>query len=89
MGKHRINSNLFFYDKLEVTDKLYIEKAHHVRRKEGVKFNTNNTPRTIVAKFLDYKEKEEVIRRRYILRDTTYLVREDFSKETVEIYKKL
>ena len=66
-----------------------MKKAHRVRRREGVKFNSTNTPRTIVTKFLDYKEKEEVMRRRYKLKDTTYSVREDFSKETVEIRKKL
>ena len=79
----------FLYDELEITDELYIERAHSVRRRKDVKFNSNNTPRTIVAKFLDYKEKEEVMRRRYKLKDTTYSVREDFSKETVEIRKKL
>ena len=79
----------FLYDELEITDELYIERAHRVRRRKDVKFNSNNTPRTIVAKFLDYKEKEEVMRRRYKLKDTTYSVREDFSKETVEIRKKL
>ena len=79
----------FLYDELEITDELYIEKAHRVARREGVKFNSSNTPRTIVAKVLDYKEKEDVMRRRYKLKETTYLVREDFSKETVEIRKKL
>ena len=67
----------------------YIERAQCVRRRKDVKFNSNNTPITIVAKFLDYKEKEEVMRRRYKLKETTYSVREDFSKETVEIRKKL
>ena len=51
----------FLYDELEITDELYIERAHPVRRREDVKFNSNNTPRTIAAKFLDYKEKEEVM----------------------------
>ena len=85
--KNKLGS--FLYDKLEITVELYIERAHRVRRRKDVKFNSNNTPRTIVAKFLDYKEKEEVMRRRYKLKDTTYSVREDFSKETVEIRKKL
>ena len=79
----------FLYDELEITDELYMERAHPVRRREDVKFNSNNTPRTIAAKFLDYKEKQEVMQRRYKLKDTTYSVREDFSKETVEIRKKL
>ena len=73
----------FLYDELEITDELYIERARRVQ------FNSNSAPRTIVAEFLDYKEKEEVMRRRYKLKDTTYLVREDFSKETVEMRKKL
>ena len=85
----RINQDLFLYDELEITDELYIERAQRVRRTEDVKFNSSNTLRTIVAKFLDYKEKGEVMRRRYKLTDTTYSVREDFSKETVEIRKKL
>ena len=61
------------YGELEITDELYIERAHRVRRRESVKFNSNNTPRTIVATFLDYTEKEEVMGRRYKLKDTTYL----------------
>ena len=72
------------YDELEITDELYIERADRVRRREGVRFNSSNTPRTIAAKLLDYKEKEEVMRRRYKLKDTMYSVREDFFKETVE-----
>ena len=77
------------YDKLEITDELYTERADRIRRREGVRFNSSNSPRTIAAKLLDYKEKEEVMRRRYKLKDTTYLVREDFPKETVEMRKKL
>ena len=72
------------YDELEITDELYIERADRVRRREGVRFNSSNTPRTIAAKLLDYKEKEEVMRRRYKLKDTMYSVREDLFKETVE-----
>ena len=47
----------FLYIKLEITDELYIERAHRVRRKGSAKCNSNNTPKTIVARFLDYKEK--------------------------------
>ena len=72
------------YDELEITDELYIERADRVRRREGVRFNSSNTPRTIAAKLLDYKEKEEVMRRRYKLKGTMYWVREDLFKETVE-----
>ena len=48
----------FLYNELEITDELFIEKAHRVKRKESVKSNNNTTPRTIVAKLLDYKEKK-------------------------------
>ena len=72
------------YDELEITDELYIERADRVRRREGVRFNSSNTPRTIAAKLLDYKEKEEVMRRRCKLKGTMYSVREDLFKETVE-----
>ena len=54
----------FLCDELEITDELYIERARHVRRREGVNADSNNTPRTIVAKLLDYKEKEEIMRRK-------------------------
>ena len=74
----------FLYDELEITDELYTERADRVRRREGVRFNSSNTPRTIAAKLLDYKEKEEVMRRRYKLKGTMYSVREDLFKETVE-----
>ena len=43
-----------------------METADHVRRRGSVKSNNNNNNnnnslRTIAAKFLDYKEKEEII----------------------------
>ena len=41
----------FLYDELEITDELYIERAHHVRRREGVKFNSNNTSRKSLLSF--------------------------------------
>ena len=44
---------------------------------------------TNVAKLLGYKEKKEIRLRPFKLKDKTYLFREDFSKETVEIRKKL
>ena len=75
-----------FFDELEITDELYIERLHHVRRR-SVNANSNNIPRTIIVMLLEYKEKEEIIWRGYNIFLTTYSVREDFSKETVEIRK--
>ena len=37
----------FLYDELEITDKLYIERAHRVKRREGVLANSNNIPKII------------------------------------------
>ena len=76
----------FLHNELEITDELYIERAYRVRRRENIKSISYNTPRTIVGKLLDFKEKEEIMRQRYKLKDS---VRENFSKETVEIRKKL
>ena len=53
--KNKLRS--FSYNELEITDELYIERTDHDRRRESVKSNSNNTPRTIVAKLLDYKKK--------------------------------
>ena len=66
----------FLHNELEITDELYIERAYRVRRRENVKSISYNTPRTIVGKLLDFKEKEEIMRQRYKLKDS---VRENFS----------
>ena len=67
----------------------FIKTAYRVRKREGVNANHINILRTISAKFLDYKEKEEIIRRCYKFKDTGYSVRGHFCKEIVEIPKKL
>ena len=53
------------YDELEIADELYRERAYRVRRKQEVTANCSNTPRLIVARLLDYKGNEEIMRRRY------------------------
>ena len=49
----------FLYDELGITEELYIERAHCVRRNQSSKEASNDLakPRTIIAKLLDYKEK--------------------------------
>ena len=39
----------------------------------------------IFARLLGYEEKEEIMRQRYKLKDTTYSVRGDFSEETEKV----
>ena len=46
----------FLYDKLEIIDKIYLERALRVRRRKIANANSNNIPRAIAAKLLDYKK---------------------------------
>ena len=39
----------------------FIERAHLIRRRESVNFNSNKIVRTIAGKLLDYKEIEEIM----------------------------
>ena len=54
----------FLYDELDITEELYIERAHHVARNQSNKEASDDLakPRTIIAKLLDYKEKEEIMK---------------------------
>ena len=79
------------YDELDITEELYIERAHRVARNQSSKETSNDLvkPRTIIAKLLDYKEKKEIMKRAFKLKDTGFSIREDYSKETISIRKKL
>ena len=54
----------FLYDELDITEELYIERAHHVAQNQSSKETSNGLakPRTIIAKLLDYKEKGEIMK---------------------------
>jgi len=69
-------------NKLNVQD-VVIERAHRVGRQK------NAEPRPIVLKLLSYKDKELVLEKRKLLKDTSCYVSEDFSKETFEIRRRL
>ena len=43
----------------------------------------------IIAKLLDNKEKEEIMNQAFKLKDTGFYIREDYSKETISVRKKL
>ena len=79
------------YDELEIKENLCIERAHLVARKQinGETLNDTLKTRTIVAKILDHKEKEEIMKRAFKLRDSDFYMREDYSKETILICKNL
>ena len=84
-------SRKILYSELDITGELYIERAHRVARNQSSKEASNDLakPRTIIAKLLDYKEKEEIMKRAFKLKDTGFYIREDYSKETISIRKKL
>ena len=46
----------FLYDELDITEELYIERAHRAARNQSSKEASNDLakPRTIIAKLLDY-----------------------------------
>ena len=81
----------FLYDELDITEELYIEWAHHVTRNQSNKEASDDLakPRTIIAKLLDYKEKEEIMKQAFKLKDTGFYIKDDYSKETISIHKKL
>ena len=59
------------------------ERAHRV----GNKSNERNAPRTIVAKFFSYKDKQAILSVAKKLKGKDIYINEDCSKETLEIRK--
>ena len=73
-------------NRLRITKDVIIERAH----RGGSKQNKNgDKPRTIFAKLLNYRDKEEILKNANKLKDTGIYINEDFSKETTEIRKEL
>ena len=64
----------FLYDELDITEELYIERAHRVARNQSSKEASNDfaKQRTIIAKLLDYKETVEIMKRIFKLKDTGF-----------------
>ena len=60
-------------------DNIEIERAHRV----GKKRPTSDKPRTIVAKFLNYKHRGMVLNERRKLKGSNLIIREDFSDRVV------
>ena len=51
--------------------------------------NNTNRPRTIVVKFLQYKEKTKILKSANILKGQNIFMNNDFSKVTSELRKRL
>lgn len=66
-------------ENLQLNENIIIERAHRVgKRKEDGKC------RSIVAKFLNYKDKEEIMKNGKKLKNTGIYINEDFSDETMK-----
>lgn len=74
--------NELVMNKLGLTN-VEIERAHRTGSKTGAK------PRTVIVKFLRYKDKEEILKNGCKLKGTQTFIREDFSYETRQIRKEL
>ena len=60
-------------------ENILIERAHRVGKKKET-----GKPRTIVAKFLSFKDREKILKSRKQLKGTRITVREDFSDRVAE-----
>ena len=65
------------------------EQAHRVNRNADNNDDMNSKPPTIVAKLLHYKDKQDILHEAKTRKIRRYYFKEDFSKETLEIRKRL
>ena len=65
-------------------DEFSIERAHRVGKKDAA-----GKPRTIVAKFNNYKTRETILKNKKCLKGTNVFVREDFSQKVLAKRKEL
>lgn len=71
-----------FQQKLEITV-TGIERCHRLGKK------TNDKPRPVIIKFLDYREKTNVLSSAFKLKGSTLSLSEDFSKQVRETRRQL
>ena len=71
-----------FQKNLGIKQQITIERAHRGKRQ-------GNKPRTIIAKILNYEEKELILANARKLKGSGIFIHEDFSRETVLIRQKL
>ena len=76
----------FLKDKLNYKDEIILERTHRIGRPR-IGPNCRHTSRPLVAKFLSYKQKEEIRKNAYLLKGTNYFLSEQFPKEVMESHK--
>ena len=74
-------------DKLGIAENIGIERAHRIKKKG----NSDNPgkPRTIVCRFLNYKDKTNILKNTKKLKGENIFINEDFFHETMELRKEL
>ena len=77
--------NEIFKHKLGITTHVKIERAHRT----GKTKSDRQKERTIVLKVLDYKDKVTILKNARKLKGTGIFINEDYSRETMELRKKL
>ena len=64
-------------------ENVEIERAHRAGRK------TRNKPRTIVSKLLRFKDKQNILRKAKLPKETNIFINEDYCLDNVECRKEL
>ena len=70
-------------DKLEITEDVEIERCHRMGKRKG------NRPRTIIYKFLRFKDKRKILKNAKKLKNSGIYIYEDFCNDTMELRKSL
>ena len=65
------------------TENVETEHAHRTGRK------SRNKPRTIVCKLLQFKDKQNILRKAKLLKRTNVFINEDYCQDTVEYREEL
>ena len=71
---------------LGIEDEVVIERTHRVKTGKGKK---GNTPRTIVCRILNFKDKFKILRNTKKLKGKNILINEDFCQATLDHRKEL
>ncbi|XP_065681445.1 uncharacterized protein LOC136095126 [Hydra vulgaris] len=73
-----------FNEQLQLKN-IVIERAHRI----GKVYNNMDTPRTVILKLLNYKDKELILKNAKKLKGKGIFINEDFSEETNKIRRNL
>ena len=79
-----------FREKLDIEGKIIIERGHKAKKQKIAK---KNQPRTIICSLLNFKDKDNILKRCRNLKGTNIFAHEDFSQETlrhgIELWKEI